>query len=1131
VAVGRRGGRGSSLRVGWATALVILVALAAAAPAAGVDRQFSERFSENDNGNITIAANTLLTCRDSDDRCAGARRGDALNNNVFDMVNVDVDDDPTTVNSSAADLEIPAGAEVLFAGLYWGSHSSASNDRRSTVEFRVPGADDYETIGPADVVLDTSSGNADRYQAFAEVTDDVTDPGRYWVADVATTVNQVDRHGGWALVVAYHLDTQPARNLTIFDGFITVNSSEEFSSQSIPVSGFETPPGSAPVRTTLGFITYEGDRGSDGDGATLDNRPLSDASNPADNFFNSTITRGAAHVDAKRPDYVNQLGFDANLVNAAGFIDNGATSAVIRVNTRRRTGETYFPGVITFATELFAPRIVSTKSVENLSNPGGPARPGDTLRYALSFDNDVPADEGDSALDFAVADTIPAGTTYVPGSLQIDGEIDPETDAPGDDQAEFDPSANRATFRVGDGADATVGGEIPPQGNATVFFDVTVDDVPDGTVIRNQASYDYTAGTLGTALRGDTNETTTPVAAVDVTIAKSRTPPGDLIAGSTATYQLEVSNIGSLATDGSTVTVSDTLPAGAFTSVASAAGDGWTCSGPPGLAITCTRTDVLGAGAAYPPITIMAQLADPLPPGGVANTAEVAGGGGTNPVNNSDTDLANGAARADLAVSKTAEPATVPSGTQVTYTIEVTNRGPSAAQGVTVNDPVDPGDYSDVVATTTQGTCDATVSCALGTLAAGATATVTVSATVDANATTLANTATISGGAGDPDPDNNSATTEILVPNTADLGVVKTDDPADPDHPTAGDTYTYTLSVDNSGPGIADNVVLTDRIPDLLTPTAIVAPGWDCNSPGPGEELLCTRPTLAPADGAVTITITGTLAPVGEATVISNTVAVSSDAVDPNPGRATDTVSNLILTAADLDLTKSGPASVRVGGVATFSLRLENRGPSVAADTTLTDRVPAGLRPVSVSAPECSITGRTIDCAFGDLAAGEVREVTVRARATEARAGETVTNTAEAASATPDPIPTSNEGVATLGIRRPRVAIHNRAEPRRVRPGQVFGYRITLVNEGDVVDRDLLVCDKLSKHQRLLAAPKAQVSNGRRACWRVQRITPGNSRVLRIVAQIKRSSPPGKQRNTVIMGKRRAHASVRVIGG
>ena len=91
------------------------------------------------------------------------------------------------------------------------------------------------------------------------------------------------------------------------------------------------------MRTTLGFVSYEGDRGSDGDGATLNGTPLSDASNPVNNFFNSTITRNAGHVTTKNPNYLNQLGFDANLINAPGVVPNGATSAVIRVNTKTPT--------------------------------------------------------------------------------------------------------------------------------------------------------------------------------------------------------------------------------------------------------------------------------------------------------------------------------------------------------------------------------------------------------------------------------------------------------------------------------------------------------------------------------------------------------------------------------------------------------------------------------------------------------------------------------------------------------------------------------------------------------------------------------------------------------------------------
>ena len=75
-----------------------------------------------------------------------------------------------------------------------------------------------------------------------------------------------DRYAGWTLVVAYEDLTQPPRNLTVDDGFITVSSGSP--PITIPVSGFRTPP-TGPVRTTLGFVAYEGDAGLTGDSATL----------------------------------------------------------------------------------------------------------------------------------------------------------------------------------------------------------------------------------------------------------------------------------------------------------------------------------------------------------------------------------------------------------------------------------------------------------------------------------------------------------------------------------------------------------------------------------------------------------------------------------------------------------------------------------------------------------------------------------------------------------------------------------------------------------------------------------------------------------------------------------------------
>src|SRR5207237_449709 len=80
---------------------------------------------------------------------------------------------------------------------------------------------------------------------------------------------------------------------------------------------------------------------------------------------------------------------------------------------------------------------------------------------------------------------------------------------------------------------------------------------------------------------------------------------------------LTVTNSGQAPTDGSTVTVSDTLPAKLTPTVAT--GSGWgggvgTCS-ISGQSVTCIRSDALNAGGSYPPITITVNLAsdEPLP--------------------------------------------------------------------------------------------------------------------------------------------------------------------------------------------------------------------------------------------------------------------------------------------------------------------------------------------------------------------------------------------------------------------------------------------------------------------------------------------------------------------------------------
>ena len=360
-----------------------------AAPAGAADRAFSTRFSANDTGNITIAANTLLTCPAGDAACAGAQAGGATNNNQYTMTYVDVDSNPTTFDSSTADLSLPAGSTVLFAGLYWGGDTSAgaaggaaapAAASRGSVLMAPPGGG-YATVTAS--TLDGSTAAPTRYQGFADVTAAVQagGAGTYTVANVQAGTGQ-DRYAGWGLVVAYHDPAQPPRNLTVFDGLGTVSSATP--TLDIPVSGFVTP-SSGPVNTSLGFIAWEGDRGSTGDSAVLNATTLSDATNPANNFFNSSISAFGSNVTTKNPNYVNQLGYDADIVNASGILANSASSATIHLTTG---GETYLPGVVTFATELFTPRLIPVKSAVDVN--GGALEQGDVIQYSLTATNSRP---------------------------------------------------------------------------------------------------------------------------------------------------------------------------------------------------------------------------------------------------------------------------------------------------------------------------------------------------------------------------------------------------------------------------------------------------------------------------------------------------------------------------------------------------------------------------------------------------------------------------------------------------------------------------------------------------------------------------------------------------------------------
>ncbi len=357
---------------------------------------------------------------------------------------------------------------------------------------------------------------------------------------------------------------------------------------------------------------------------------------------------------------------------------------------------------------------------------------------------------------------------------------------------------------------------------------------------------------------------------VDLGIVKTHTNANPIYPNTTLTYQLKVTNNSSAAT-GCTLTslsVTDPLPASLNRASATyspstgtyASGTGaWTgLALAPGNSITLTIAATINASTT----------------GTVSNTATVAPpSGGTPgipdlvPANNTSTDNATVTPLANLTVTKTG-PATAAVNGLVSYSILVSNPGPSSANGTTFNDPVPTG--TTIVGTPTcassgAATCGtvvvtgSTVSSTIATLPSGSSVTFSINAKATATGNPR-NTATIAPPSGTAD--QNSLTSSVTTNVTANGGFTKTVRNVTSGEPTGvtadngkpGDILEYALSFNNDTGSPVTSFSISDVIPTNTTymsascgalPTGITA----CS---------VTPPSTAPS--TVRYTYTGTLA-------------------------------------------------------------------------------------------------------------------------------------------------------------------------------------------------------------------------------------------------------------------------------
>ena len=234
--------------------------------------------------------------------------------------------------------------------------------------------------------------------------------------------------------------------------------------------------------------------------------------------------------------------------------------------------------------------------------------------------------------------------------------------------------------------------------------------------------------------------------------------PNPATQGGRFDYTLTVTNAGPAPT--TDVSLSDQLPSGArFVQATASQG---VCS----IAqqyVRCALDSLDGGHTATVTITVNAVQS-----GTIYNTASVMGREydpyeGNNTAT-ATTDVQSGQSAADLSVANSVDRASATAGDNLTYTITVTNAGPSVAVGTHLSDQL-PDGAQFVSASPSQGSCaglGTDVACELGDLISGGTATVTVVVRA-ANPGTNVNTAYVTSRMYDPNQGNNQAgaTTEV----------------------------------------------------------------------------------------------------------------------------------------------------------------------------------------------------------------------------------------------------------------------------------------------------------------------------------------------------------------------------------
>ncbi len=659
---------------------------------------YINRFTTITNGAITFTGNTIGLNKAANANAPGnsGAIGTFITTNATSVDGTYPAGTTSTwqANSSLAVLSIPPGSTVLYAELVWGGSYSyggedVSGSRGNTVTFTTPlsvanavapAAATAQNVGAAGAG-GTCATTPCYYVRSADVTALVkaAGAGNYIVGGIPATQSNTENNantGGWTLAVVYANATLPARSLSVFVG------AEVAGAAAVNVSGFCTPP-TGPRSGRLLVSAMEGDSGIIGDQMLLGTSTAtltaqSGPNNPIGNFFASQINKDSGALDTSGSfgtsnqtpgtSSVGRQGYDITNVDVSASLVNNQTTTFAQGFT---TGDNYLINALALQINVGSPIFpLTTKSVDKTVT-----FVGDTLTYTIRLDNTTGTAD---ATNLTFTDAAPPGTSFVAGSLMIDG------------------IANAGNPVGGVNVGTVAAGAVK-----VISFKVVVNSIPAApatAVYSNAASWTYQFISCAGQPTSNGSIATNPVLTniARMSIAKGVTPIGTVTPGATLTYTIALGNDGTAVSASSTL--QDPVPANTTYVPASTSLNGSSIADVAGNMPYVTTTLVNSPGQASGVLAVgqtatvkFSVVVNATASGTITNTAK----GDIDGTGLAPSSVASVSSPvqlvAKLGITKTDGTTTVVAGSTTTYTITASNGGPSLADGALVKDPTATG--------------------------------------------------------------------------------------------------------------------------------------------------------------------------------------------------------------------------------------------------------------------------------------------------------------------------------------------------------------------------------------------------------------------------------------------------------